>query len=141
MLSETYTDKANDPNEYERVKETYLRCVEEVTTEQEKIFQKEFKENSLDGICSFVTISSDLYEEPHYFYDKYIPKGYIKVCEKNCAFNHFKHEVVFVKEMDAKNQVVTIKIHDVYKGLVIGKGGENIKRIAKMINAKKINVI
>lgn len=43
--------------------------------------------------------------------------------------------------MDAKRQVITIKVHDLYKGLVIGKGGENIKRIANMINAKKINVI
>ena len=47
----------------------------------------------------------------------------------------------FTDYIDAKGKNVTIKIHDFYKGLVIGKGGENIKRIAKAINAKRINVI
>ena len=51
------------------------------------------------------------------------------------------HDVVFIKNMDAKGKVVTIKVPDLYKGLVIGKGGENIKRIAKLINAKRINII
>lgn len=141
LLSETYTGDAIDPNEYEWVKETYLRCVEEVVAEQAKIFEEEFIDNSLDGISSFVTISSDPYLEPNCFYERYIPEGYIKVCEKNCPFIRVKHEVVFIKKMDAKGQAITIKVPDLYKGLVIGKGGENIKRIAKIINAKKINVI
>lgn len=142
LLSETYTeDDTIDPDEYEWVKETYFRCVEEVAAEQAKIFEEEFIANSLDGISSFVTISSDPYLEPNCFYEEYIPEGYIKVCERNCPFTRVKHEVVFIKKMDAKGQAVTIKVPDLYKGLVIGKGGENIKRIAKIINAKKINVI
>lgn len=141
LLSESYTDETVDPAEYEWVKETYYRCVEEIASEQAKIFEEQFMEKSLDEISSFVTISSDPYSEPNYFYEKYIPEGYIKVCEKNCPFTRTRHEVVFIKKMNAKGQTVTIKIHDLYKGLVIGKGGENIKRIAKLINAKRINVI
>lgn len=142
LLSESYTDEYVDPAEYEWIKETYYRCVEEVASEQAKIFEEQFMEKSLDdGISSFVTISSNPNLEPNYFYEQYIPEEYIKVCEKNCPFTRTRHEVVFIKKMDAKGQAVTIKIPDLYKGLVIGKGGENIKRIAKLINAKRINVI
>ena len=141
LLSETYTSDVIDPSEYDRVRETYSRCVEEVIKEQANIFDNLFMEKSLDGISSVVIISSDFYQEPNYFYDTYIPEGYIKVCERNCPFTRVKHEMVFIKKINAKGQVVTIKINDLYKGLVIGKCGENIKRIAKMINAKKINVI
>ena len=48
---------------------------------------------------------------------------------------------VFIKKMNAKGKVVTIKVHDFYKGLVIGKGGKNIKKVAALINAKYIKVI
>ena len=142
LLAESYTDEAIDPAEYEWVKETYYRCVEEVAREQAKIFEEQFTEKSLDdGFSSFVIISSNPDREPNYFYEEYIPEGYIKVCEKNCPFTRTRHEVVFIKKMDAKGKEVTIKVPDFYKGLVIGKGGENIKRIAKLINAKRINVI
>lgn len=141
LISETYTEKNIDPSEYELVKEIYFRCAEEVAHEQEKIFEELFTEKSLDGISSFVTISSDFSQEPNYFYEQYIPEGYIKVCERNCPFTRVKREVVFIKKMDVKGQTVTINLHDLYKGLAIGKGGENIKRIAKLINAKRINVI
>lgn len=141
LIYGSHTDKTIDPEEYKLVKAIYYRCLQEVATEQAKVFEKEFMENSLDdGISSFVTISSSPYL-PNYFYEQYIPTGYIKVCEKNIAFTRDIHDVVFIKNMDAKGKVVTIKVHDMYKGLVIGKGGENIKRIAKLINAKRINVI
>ena len=141
LIAESYTDETIDPAEYEWVKETYSRCVEAIASEQAEVFEKLFIEKTLDGISSFVTISSNHYEEPNYFYEQYIPKDYIKVCERNCSFTRVKHDVVFIKKMDAKGQVVTIKIPDLYKGLVIGKGGENIKKIANQINAKRINVI
>lgn len=141
LIAESYTDTAFDPTEYELVKETYSRCVAEVASEQAELFEKLFMEKTLDGISAFVTISSDSYEMPNYFYEKYIPEGYIKACERNCPFTRIKHDVVFIKKMDAKSKVVTIKVPDLYKGLIIGKGGENIKRIAKLINAKRINVI
>ena len=141
LISESYTEEVNDPNEYKLVKSIYFRCCQEVATEQSKVFEKEFMEKSLDGISSFVTISSTPDRQPNYFYEQYIPTGYIKVCEKNRAFTRDIHDVVFIKSMDAKGKVVTIKVHDLYKGLVIGKGGENIKRIAKLINAKRINVM
>lgn len=141
LLEESYTDTAISPTQYEWVKETYLRCVEEVINEQAKIFEEEFMEKSLDGISSVVTISSNPDREPNYFYEQYIPEEYIKVCEKNCPFTRVKHDVVFIKKMDANEQVITIKVPDLYKGLVIGKSGENIKKIAKQINAKRINVI
>ena len=126
---------------YDFAKEIYSHCVEEVASEQAKIFKEIFIKNSLDGISSIITICSDSYEDTNDFFEQYIPKEYIKVCEKNYPFTCTKHEVVFIKEMDAKSQTVNIKIPDLYKGLVIGKGGENIRRIAKMINASKINVI
>ena len=142
LLEESYTDTSIDPTQYYWVKSTYQYCVKEVVSEQAKIFEKSFKEFSLDGGNSAViSISSDIFEEPSSFYSLYIPKGYIKVCEMNLPFTRITHEVVFIKKMDAKGQTVTIKIPDLYKGLVIGKGGENIKKIAKMINAKRINVI
>lgn len=141
LISESYTEEVNDPNEYELVKSIYFRCCQEVATEQSKVFEKKFMEKSLDGISSFVKISSNPHRQPNYFYEQYIPTGYIKVCEKNIAFTRDMHDVVFIKSMDAKGKVVTIKVPDLYKGLVIGKGGENIKRIAKLINAKRINVI
>ena len=142
LIDEAYTDYAADSEEYEWVKETYQHCVEEVASEQAKIFEKLFMKKSLDnGTSAVVTITSDLHQEPNDFFEPYIPEGYIKVCERNCPYTRVKHEVVFLKEIDAKGQAVTIKVNDLYKGLVIGKGGENIKRIAKMINAKRINVI
>lgn len=141
LISESYTDEAIDPAEYEWVKATYSLCVEDVASEQAEVFEKLFIEKTLDGISSVVTISSNPYKEPNYFYEQYIPKGYIKVCERNCPFTRVKHDVVFIKKMDAKGQEVTIKVPDLYKGLVIGKSGENIKRITKQINAKRINVI
>lgn len=142
LIAESYTDEAIDPAEYEWVKETYSRCVEEVASEQAEVFEKLFMEKTHDGISSIVTISSNPYEEPnYYFYEQYIPKGYIKVCEMNYPFTCLKHDVVFIKKMNAKGQAITIKVPDLYKGLVIGKGGENIKKIASQINAKRINVI
>lgn len=141
LLSETYTEDVIVPNEYELIKETYLRCVEEVYKEQSNIFDKLFMERSIDGITSVVIISSDPDLEPNYFYEQYIPEGYIKICQSVHPFTHTKHDVVFIKDMDAQGHSVTMKINGFYKGLVIGKGGKNIKRIAKMINAKKINVI
>ncbi len=143
LISDTYTGETIDPiREYERIKETYARCKKEVAEEQKEIFERLFEEASIDGgISSRVTISTSFYEEPHYFNEKYVPEEYVKVCERNCPFSRYRHEVVFIRKMDAKGKNVTIKIHDFYKGLVIGKGGENIKRIAKAINAKRINVI
>lgn len=142
LLEESYTNTAIDPTQYNWIKATYQRCAKEVANEQAKIFEEQFMEKSLDGGNSAVIdISSDIFEEPSSFYSLYIPKGYIKVCERNLSYTRITHEVVFIKKMDAKGQEVTIKVHDLYKGLVIGKGGENIKRIAKLINAKRINVI
>lgn len=142
LISKSYTEEVRNPNEYELVKSIYFRCCQEVATEQAKVFEKEFMAKSLDdGISSLVTTFSIPDYEPNRCYEQYIPKGYIKVCEKSLPFTHNRHDVVFIKKMDAKGKVVTIKVHDLYKGLVIGKGGENIKRIAKLINAKRINVI
>ena len=121
LISESHTQKVNDPNEYGLVKSIYFRCCQEVATEQSKVFEKEFMEKSLDGISSFIKISSNPDRQPNYFYEQYIPTGYIKVCEKNIAFTRDMHDVVFIKNMDAKGKVVTIKVPDLYKGLVIGK--------------------
>ena len=40
LISESYTGETNDPNEYELIKSIYLRCCQEVATEQSKIFEK-----------------------------------------------------------------------------------------------------
>lgn len=143
VLEETYTDEVIDPAGCEQVKETYYRCVKEVTSEQAKIFEEMFARNSLDnGLSSLMDIASYHFQSTRYFYSQYIPEGYIKVCEKKWLGNSDSmHTVIFIKKMDAKGQDVTIKIIDPFKGLTIGKGGENIKRVAKMINARRINVI
>lgn len=142
QISNSYTEETTDPAEYERVKSIYLQCCKEVADEQAKVFSALFEEKSLDGgISSVVTISSDSGLQPNYFYEEYIPSEYIKVCEVNIPFSRGKHEVVFIKKMNAKGKVVTIKVHDFYKGLVIGKGGKNIKKVTALINAKYIKVI
>ena len=43
--------------------------------------------------------------------------------------------------MDAHGKAVDIIVPNEFKGLVIGKNGQNIKCIAHLINAKRINVI
>lgn len=142
LLEDSYTNTAIAPTQREWVKATYQRCAKEVASEQAKIFKEQFMDNSLDdGNSAVIDISSDIFEEPSAFYSLYIPKGYIKVCERNLSYTYITHEVVFIKKVDAKGQTFTIRVPDLYKGLVIGKGGKNIKRVAKMINAKKINVI
>lgn len=142
FLSDEYTAEVIDPVEkYENIKRIYTRCIKAIYEEQKKIFEEQFDERSLDGITSVVTISSSFEKEPNYFYEKYVPRGYIKVCEKNCPFNNDRHEIVFMKKIDAKGQEITINVYDIYKGIVIGKGGMNIKSIAEKINAKRINVI
>ncbi len=143
LISDTYTGEVVDPvEEYELIKETYSRCKKEVVKEQKEIFERLFREASLDGgISSCVTISSPFYAESHYFNEKYVPKGYIEVCVRKCPFDRNRQDIVFLRKIDAKGQVVTIKVQDIYKGLVIGTGGMNIKRIAKEINAKMIKVL
>ncbi len=142
LLEESYTNTAIAPTQYDWIKATYQRCAKEVANEQAKIFEEQFMEKSLDeGNSAVIDISSDIFEEPSSFYSLYIPKSYIKACERNVSYRHITHEVVFIKKMDANGQIITIKVPDLYKGLVIGKGGENIKKIAEMINAKRINVI
>lgn len=141
LLSETYTAEAPDPAEYDWVKLTYERCAKEVASEQAKIFEEQFMAKSLDGgKSSIVIISSDFYRHPNHIQEEYVPESYIKVCEIKNQFSDTLHETVFIKKIDAKRQVVPIKIPDLYKGLVIGKGGENIKRVANLINARIIKV-
>ena len=104
LLSESYTDKSVDPTEYNWVKEAYQRCAKEVANEQAKIFEEQFGFNSRDGISSVITISSVFDQE--YFYEQYIPDGYIKVCEKNRPFTRTLHDMVFLKKMNVQGQVV-----------------------------------
>ena len=143
LISNTYTGEVVNPiKEYEWIKETYTRCKKEVVEEQKIIFEKLFEEATLDGgISSCVTISNPFYAESHYFNGKYVPEGYIEVCVRKYTFNCDIYDIVFIRKIDAKGKIVTIKVQDKYKGLAIGKGGENIKQIAKEINAKRINVI
>lgn len=143
LISDTYTGEVVDPvEEYERIKETYARCKKEVAEEQKEIFERLFREASLDGgISSCVAISSPFYAESHYFNEKYVPEGYIEVCVRYCPYVRNKYETVYIKKFDAKGQIVTIKVQDEYKGLVIGTGGMNIKSIAKELNAKRIKVL
>lgn len=141
LVSEAYTDETTDPTQYDLIKEIYYRCKEEVAKEQSEAFEELFKENSLDdGISSVISISSNPYIE-ECFYEKYVPETYIRVCNRNVPSYKNCYNSVYIRKMDAKRQFVSIKVRDWYKGLVIGKNGENIKRIAELINAKRINVI
>lgn len=141
-ILDSLTRSTTIPSYFFRLREELIKCENEVKEEQEKQFTKLFEENSLDGgISSRIIISSDSYKEPNYFYEKYIPKGYIKIYDKQFLFSYTRHDCVFIKHIDAKGRNVTITVPDFYKGLIIGKGGKNIKRIADMINAKRINVI
>ena len=141
LISEAYTDETTDPTQYDLVKEIYHRCEEEVAKEQAETFEKLFKENSLDnGISSIISISSNPYMEDCFF-GKYVPETYIEVCKRNIPSYKNCCNSIFIRRMDAKRQDISIKVNNWYKGLVIGKNGENIKRIAQLINAKKVNVI
>lgn len=141
LLSKSHTQDVSDPDEYDLVKAIYFRCCEEVAKEQASIFEKLFEEKSSDNISSFVTISTNPHRDPNYFYEEYIPDGYITICRRHHPFLYERFDYVFIKKFNANGRIVTIKIPDLYKGLVIGKNGENIKKIANMINARKIIVI
>ena len=143
LISDAYTGEVvDDVVNNEQIKEKYNQLKKEVVEEQKRTFEELFEKASLDGgISSCVTISSPYYAESHYFNEKYVPEGYIEVCVRYYPFERNKYDTVYIKKFDAKGQIVTIKVQDEYKGLVIGTGGMNIKRIAKEINAKMIKVL
>ena len=141
LISESYTDETFNPTQYDLVKEIYHRCEEEVAKEQSKTFEELFKENSLDdGISSVISISLNPYMKDCFF-EKYVPETYIEVCKKDIPSYKNCYNSVFIRKMDAKREDISNKVKDWYKGIVIGKNGKNIKRIADLINAEKVNVI
>ncbi len=143
-IDDSYTAKAIDPAQYEWVRQEFKRCKETVYQQQVQRFSKIFQENSLDGgLTAVIDIAECDVDIPEgAFYEGYIPNDdFFRICCLNDRFDPERPSIcIFMKKMDAKRGVVTIKIPDGLKGLTIGKNGANIKMVANMINARRINV-
>lgn len=141
-ISDSYTGGTIDPALYDWVKSEIEKCQQEVEEEQKERFFNLFDKNSLDGgKTSWIHITPYRYTDDISFKEKYIPEGFIRVCEKYNIYNSDLKDIFFIKKMDAHGKMVDIIVPSEFKGLVIGKGGKNIKRVAKLINAERINVI
>lgn len=144
LISESYTDKAIEPSQYDEVLEIYERSIKELKKEQSEKFFELFNLKSLDdGLTAMIIVSSKESEKDAFngFLEKYIPENdLVRVIEKYDFYDNTRTEVLFMKKFDARGISITIKTPENFKGLVIGKGGENIKRIASIINARRINV-
>ena len=141
-ISDSFTGKTTDPSLYSCVKSEIGKCYQEVKEEQKARFLRLFDENSLDGgKTSWMHITPYRYTHDISFKERYIPEGFLRVCEKRNIWNYDLKDIFFIKKMDAHGKVVDIVVPKELKGLVIGKKGQNIKCIAHLINAKRINVI
>ena len=141
-ISDSFTGKTTDPTLYDWVKSEIEICHQEVKEEQKKRFLNLFNKNSLDGgKTSWMHITPYRYTDDISFKEKYIPEGFLKVCEKYNIYNYDLKDIFFIKKMDAHGKAVDIIVPNEFKGLVIGKKGQNIKCIAHLINAKRVNVI
>ena len=141
-ISDSFTGKTTAPTLYDWVKSEIEICYQEVKEEQTERFLNLFNKNSLDGgKTSWMHITPYRYTDDISFKEKYIPEGFIKVCEKYNIYNYDLKDIFFIKKMDAHGKAVDIIVPNEFKGLVIGKNGQNIKCIAHLINAKRINVI
>lgn len=142
-ISDSFTGYTLNPMLYDWAKTEIKKCYQEVKKEQEERFLKIFTENSLDsGKTSWLHITPfRYYTDDISFKERYIPEGFLKVCEKHDIYNPDLKDIFFMKKINAHGKVITITVPNEFKGLVIGKNGQNIKNISHLINAKRINVI
>lgn len=139
-VSKSYTAKTEDPAEYDLTKETYERCCEEVKKEQTEIFRNMFREKTLDTITAVITISPENNDDPKCFWEKYVPAEYVRVCRINIPKVTGKYEVVFMRKFNAYGNTVTVKLPRYCRAKAVGRRGENIRRVEKIINSKLIIV-
>ena len=144
LVSDSYTGKTIEPSQYDEVSEIHKRSIKELKKDQSEKFFELFNLKSLDdGLTAMIIVSSNESEKDAFngFLEKYIPENdLVRIVEKYNFYDNTRTEVLFMKKFDAQGISVTIKTPEDCKGLVIGKGGENIKRIATIINARRINV-
>ena len=127
LIEEAHKEETIDPYEYQRIKETYEECKEEAIRKHQKLFEQLFNQETIDGKCASIVVTNN------------VPEEYIKICERRIANKYY--EALYIKKMDAKGKPIEIKTRFRSKGIIVGKGGRNIKTIAKLINAEYINVI
>ena len=139
LIEEQHTAETIDPYEYFRVKEIYEECKKAEKKKHKEQFESIFNQETIDGKCASVVVTKNPLSSDKAFYEKDVPEGYIKMCERKIANNYW--DMLFIKKFDAKGQPIDIKTRFSSKGLIVGKGGKNIKRVAKLINASNINVI
>lgn len=144
-VSDSYTGTTIDPIQKEWVKEEFQQCQQAVKQAQADEFKRIFSENSLDGgLTACIEITSRIINLYGRFCERYVPDSFFKICrltEPSLTGPNGDETAIFMKKMDVHGKVVTIKVPERFKGLVIGTGGETIKRVASIINARRINVI
>lgn len=139
LIEEAHKEETIDPYEYQRIKETYEECKEEAIRKHQKLFEQLFNQETIDGKCASIVVTKNPLSSDKAFYEKNVPDEYIKVCDRRIANKYY--EALYIKKLDAKGKPIEIKTRFRNKGIIVGKGGRNIKTIAKLINAEYINVI
>ena len=132
-IADSFTSKTLHPDKYVEFNKAVKKCRKELVEEQTKIFDKLYSENSLDGgLTSCIIIGEDGFNK------HYIPEGYLIIAQLNCSDT--KQKVVLIKKQYFCEDRITIKVPDDMKSLVLGPGGENIKKIAKKLHIYYIHV-
>ncbi len=121
----------NDPKEIEVVKEIVKQVKQQERNKEIEDFINEFKSKG-DGLTAVLTIGGR---------EKFqsVPERFQTLAQKRVANtqdhrqnrSHTYDVVLLDKEAIHGQKSIKIKIPDEYKGLVIGKGGQNIKRTSE----------
>lgn len=97
-------------------------------------FNKCFNQNSYDGICSviFWPSNNEFGEE--------IKQQYIFVYLNGTPLGKYKCWFCVKKSAVPEHGRVTLKVHSIMAGRVIGYAGRNIKKVAKELGGRYVNI-
>ena len=131
------------PLNYDIAKLVFSTCKEQVTKTQNLYFTNIYKETTLDNGMSATIYFNDIYSLYILmdYHEKYIPKEYIKVYERRFSNSSKRRVALFIKNQDAKGEVVKIKVDDCIKKIIIEDNEKKLQDVAKTINASRIEVI
>jgi len=132
-----YVGKIIAKEEIEEVEEAIDKAFKEARDRYEKKFIDAFLKASKDGISAIIRVGG--YEELSYWR---IPKRFVVLGQKIVSYtqdlrqerSHTYDIILLDKEKIDGKKYIEIEIPDEYKGIVIGKGGGNIKKIGRELN-------
>lgn len=142
LIMDSYTATINQYTLPDGILLLYEKCKEAVSMEMANKFQEFYDRNSFDeGLSSSFILSERMdLQCTSVFFEKYVPDGFIKVCEYRVFGDYFHKHVLFMKESDYEGRALTISVLPALVGPAIGLGAENIKKVAKQLNACHIEV-